>query len=110
MKCSQCDTFVPDTELFCPGCGAATIPQATRTELQSRIDKRDATSNRWSYRLGTWGFLAGIPLSVLSVVIAVAGPADVIGPGACFTLLFAPLVTGTVGAVIGTLLDLYAGK
>jgi hypothetical protein len=110
MKCSQCDTFVPDTELFCPDCGAATIPQASRTELQSRLDKRDASTNRWAYRLTVWGFLGGIPLSLLAIGLAFSVRPDVLGPLACFTLLFAPLVTGLVGGSIGTLLDLFVRK
>ena len=31
MRCLQCPAEVPDDEFLCPACGAAVIPQATKT-------------------------------------------------------------------------------
>jgi hypothetical protein len=76
MPCPGCGRPVGDNELLCPHCGAAQVPQYTRTQLSKVIGSAREGAPRLPMGVGCLlGLLAGLVLAVF-VVDLEAGIAD----------------------------------
>src|SRR5262245_24927853 len=62
LTCQSCGAGLPETELFCPACGAAVIPQLSKAEvgrMQSQYKEMPGVIRRGSLL----GLLAGVALT-----------------------------------------------
>lgn len=65
-SCPQCGQRVDDEELLCPHCGAALIPQYSRTQLQRALGGEREGTPRAPMGLGCLlGLLVGIGVAML---------------------------------------------
>lgn len=106
--CPQCGNATAAEELFCPHCGAATIPQASRTQLQRMIDAEVSSEVRGGRKGMLLGFLGGMALAAgyLAVAGVPLGDLDalaVIAMRAVLIPLGALALGGGVGAGLGIL-------
>jgi hypothetical protein len=94
ITCPQCQQAVGDDELFCPHCGAAQIPQATKAQLV-----REQSAARATPRGARVGCLIGL---VVGIVLLVAvdpwlPPSGGVGDVA---LVVMPVVIGSVAGLV----------
>lgn len=61
INCPQCGRMYPEEGLFCPQCGAAQVPQYSRTQLYAALhrERQDRT-----LLIGALGLLGGIAAGV----------------------------------------------
>jgi zinc-ribbon domain len=90
--CPQCQQSLADDELFCPHCGAAQIPQATKTQLA-----REQSAARATPRGAKVGCLIGLVVGAV-LLVAVDPWLPPTGGAGDVALLVMPVV---IGAVVG---------
>jgi hypothetical protein len=65
--CSQCEKPIGASELFCPHCGAAQVPQYSRGQLQAALGREREGKTRLPAGLGCLiGLLVGVATAVLA--------------------------------------------
>jgi hypothetical protein len=97
LTCQSCAASFPDTELFCPACGTAVIPQLSTAEvgkLQSRHKEMPGIIRRG----GLVGFLVGIALIPLALLVY--WPTDLDLQRSWVTALAAGVLLGLLGGTI----------
>jgi hypothetical protein len=66
MRCLQCPADVPEDEFLCPECGAAVIPQTTKTQSMVANMALRGRGTKWTIRGGLIGLSIGIAGSLLT--------------------------------------------
>jgi hypothetical protein len=94
ITCPACQQTYDDEELFCPHCGAAQIPQATKTALA-----RQQSEARRTPRGAKVGGLIGLVVGVV-LLVAVDPWLPPTGGAADVALLVMPVVLGVVGGLV----------
>ena len=94
LTCPQCGQDYNDEELFCPHCGAAQIPQASKIELNRQQGEARQTPREAKIGCGI-GLIVGVALFVaVRLWLPQSDGAGDIG------LLFVPPVLGAVGGLL----------
>jgi hypothetical protein len=92
--CPQCQQALGDDELFCPHCGAAQIPQATKTQLA-----REQSAARATPRGARVGCLVGLVVGVI-LLVAVDPWLPPSGGVGDVALVVMPVVIGVVAGLV----------
>jgi hypothetical protein len=101
MTCTTCHTEVPDDDLFCPRCGAATVPQLSKQELSDLMWRQSRP--REPLRYGLLALLIVPALYAGGILLGLLSLDDLNNGRRVSAVLMAWGLLGGCGALIGHL-------